>query len=77
MIFPISILYRVTPGLVLNVLVIGFLTILAVLAAIGEFVIRNFVQLQNAPAFIIRKIYEKNLKNKLFIKSDSILILNI
>jgi glycosyltransferase involved in cell wall biosynthesis len=62
MIFPISILPMVTPGLLLNVLVIGFLTILAVLAAIGEFAIRNFIQLQNAPAFIIREIYEKRFE---------------
>jgi len=64
MIFPISILPGVTPGLLLNVFVIGFLTILAVLAAIGEFVIRNFIKLQNAPAFIIREIYKRTQKEK-------------
>jgi undecaprenyl-phosphate 4-deoxy-4-formamido-L-arabinose transferase len=62
MIFPISILPIVTPGLLLNVIVIGFLAILAELAAIGEFVIRNFVKLQNSPAFIIREIYERRLE---------------
>jgi undecaprenyl-phosphate 4-deoxy-4-formamido-L-arabinose transferase len=62
MIFPISILPIVTPGLLLNVIVIGFLAILAALAAIGEFVIRNFVKLQNSPAFIIREIYERRLE---------------
>jgi hypothetical protein len=62
MIFPISILPKVTPGLLLNVLVIGFLAIFAVLAAIGEFTIRNFIQLQNSPAFIIREIYKRRLE---------------
>jgi hypothetical protein len=58
--FPIVILDRVTTGLILNVLVIGFLAIFAVLAAIGEFTIRNFIKVQKNPAFIIRKIYKRN-----------------
>jgi hypothetical protein len=62
MIFPISILPIVTPGLVLNVLVIGFLSIFAVLAAVGEFTIRSFVKMQNNPAFIIREIHERRLE---------------
>jgi glycosyltransferase involved in cell wall biosynthesis len=62
MIFPISILPMVTTGLLLNVIVIGLLAILAVLSAIGEFVIRNFIKMQNAPAFIIRKIYEERFE---------------
>lgn len=61
-IFPISLLPIVTPGLILNVVVIGFLFTFAILAAIGEFSIRNFVKLQNAPAFIIREIYERRLE---------------
>jgi len=64
MIFPVSILPRVTSGLILNVVVIGFLSTLAVLAAIGEFAIRNFIKLQNAPAFIIREIYERTQEEK-------------
>jgi undecaprenyl-phosphate 4-deoxy-4-formamido-L-arabinose transferase len=60
LIIPISILPKVTTGLILNVLAIGFLTIIAILAAIGEFVIRNFIKLQNSPAFIIREIYKRN-----------------
>jgi hypothetical protein len=58
--FPISLLPRVTTGLLLNVLVIGFLVIISVLAAIGEFTIRNFVKTQSTPAFIIREIYKRN-----------------
>lgn len=59
MFFPIIILPIVTTGLLLNVLVIGFLTIIAVLAAIGEFTIRNFIKVQKVPAFIIKEIYKK------------------
>jgi hypothetical protein len=62
MIFPISILPMVTSGLLLNVLVIGFLSIFAVLAAIGEFTIRSFVKMQNNPAFIIKEIYKRRLE---------------
>jgi glycosyltransferase involved in cell wall biosynthesis len=49
-----SILTTVTNGLILNALVVGFLAVLAVLAVIGEFVIRNFSVLQRRPAFVIR-----------------------
>ena len=63
-VFPISILPSVTTGLILNVLIIGFLSTFAILAAIGEFVIRNFIQLQNAPSFIIREIYERSQEEK-------------
>ena len=62
--FPIQILPQVTSGLILNVLIIGFLGIISVLSAIGEFTIRNFIKLQNAPAFIVREIYERSLKDK-------------
>jgi hypothetical protein len=59
LIFPISLLPIVTTGLILNVLIIGFLSIFVVLAAIGEFVIRNFIKLQKGPAFIIKEIYKR------------------
>jgi undecaprenyl-phosphate 4-deoxy-4-formamido-L-arabinose transferase len=62
MIFPVSILPRVTSGLILNVVVIGFLSTFAILAAIGEFAIRNFIKLQSAPAFVIRAISERRLE---------------
>lgn len=61
-IFPISILPVVTPGLILNVLVIGFLAIFGILAAIGEFSIRNFIKLQRSPAFIIREMCQRRLE---------------
>lgn len=52
---PFSILRTVTNGLILNFLALGFLVVLAVLAAIGEFVIRNFSVLQRRPTFVIRE----------------------
>ena len=58
-IFPIQILPKITTGIILNVLVAGILLVVSVLAVIGEFVIRNFIKLQNAPAFIIKEIYRK------------------
>ena len=58
--YPIKLLPIVTTGLLLNVVFIGFLAIIAVLAAIGEFVIRSFIKLHNAPAFIIRQINKRN-----------------
>lgn len=57
----ISILPRITNGLILNVLVVNLLSILAVLSATGEFAIRNFLMLQKKPVFIIREIHERRL----------------
>ncbi len=51
-----SVLKRVTTGLILNMMVVGFLTVLAVLSMIGEFVVRNFGMLQRRPTFAIRTI---------------------
>ncbi len=58
---PITILPKVTNGLLLNALVIGVLSILSVLAATGEFVIRNFIIGQKTPAFIVRTIRTKEI----------------
>ena len=49
-------LIEVTPGLILNVVVVGILATLGVLAAVGEFVIRNFMTLQRKPGFLVREI---------------------
>ena len=59
---PVKILPRVTSGLLLNIIIIGFLIVVSVLAAIGEFTIRNFIKIQNNPAFIIREIYKRDFK---------------
>lgn len=53
---PFSILPQITSGLILNVLLFHLLLTLAVLAVIGEYVIRNFASSQNYPAYIIREI---------------------
>ena len=57
--FQLSILPRVTMGLLLNVIVFGLLITLAVLAVLGEFVIRNFTLLQRRPAFIVRTLRQR------------------
>lgn len=53
---PFKIVPRVTEGLVLNVGVMCFFILLAVLCGVGEFVIRNFVAHQRRPAYIIRNL---------------------
>lgn len=60
--FPISILPRATNGLILNVIVITSLTILSVLAVIGEFVVRSFVSSQKKPAFIVRDVLRREVE---------------
>lgn len=50
-----SLLSEVTPGLLLNAIVIGTLIILGILSLIGEFVIRNFGVLKQDPQYIIRE----------------------
>ncbi len=52
----IRILPRVTSGLLLNVVVMGLLITVGVLAIVGEFVIRNFLLLQRKPAFAVRTL---------------------
>jgi len=54
-------LIAVTPGLILNGVVVGTLIIVAVLAGIGEFVIRNFITLQRRPAFVVRTILRRDV----------------
>ena len=65
MFFPIRLMPIVTTGMLLNVLVIGFLSIFAVLAAVGEFTIRNFIKLQYVPTYIIREIYERKEEKRI------------
>jgi glycosyltransferase involved in cell wall biosynthesis len=54
-VFDFSVLPRVTPGLLLNAMVVSLLVTLGVLSMVGEFVIRNFLLLQRKPAFIVRR----------------------
>ena len=56
---PISVLPEITPGILLNALVLNLLILLAVLSGIGEYVIRNFLALQRYPAYVIREIHQK------------------
>ena len=56
----ISILPRVTSGLILNALTLGLLAVLGVVAVVGEFVIRNFIELQGRPAFVVRSMRRRD-----------------
>lgn len=56
---PISILPEVTTGVILNAIAFSLLVVLSVLAAIGEYVMRNFVMTQRYPGYIIREIHRK------------------
>ena len=53
---PFSIMPEVTPGMLLNALALNLLILLAILATIGEYVIRNFTTLQRHPASIEREV---------------------
>lgn len=57
--FPGSILKATSNGLILNAVAISFLSTLAVLSLIGEFVIRIFSSSQKKPAYIIRTIHRR------------------
>ena len=59
---PFSILKEITPGLILNVLLFHLVITVGVLAAVGEYVIRNFTSLQRYPAYIIREKHQKPLR---------------
>jgi len=54
-----SLLPEVTPGLILNALIVNLLVTLGVLSAIGEYVMRNFLVLQRYPAYVIRELHQK------------------
>ena len=56
---PIQILPVVTTGILLNAIAISLLIVLSVLAAIGEYVMRNFLMAQRYPGYVIREIYQK------------------
>lgn len=57
---PISILPEVTPGMILNAVAVGFLLVLSVLAAIGEYVMRNFLMTQRYPGYVVRELHRKD-----------------
>lgn len=59
-VFDFSILSEVTPGLLLNAVIITSLVIISILCFIGEYVIRNFVYLQKYPAYVIRELFQKH-----------------
>lgn len=58
-IFPFSILKEVTNGLILNAIFLSILVSLSVLTAIGEYVIRNYIVLQQYPHYIVKQIMQR------------------
>ncbi|MBW2416626.1 MAG: glycosyltransferase family 2 protein [Deltaproteobacteria bacterium] len=59
---PINVLPEVTSGMILNAIAFGLLVTLAVLSAVGEYVMRSFLMAQKYPAYVIREIHEKPLE---------------
>ena len=57
---PFSVLPAVTPGLILNAVALHLLVSLAVLSAIGEYVIRSFVALRRDPIYVIRELLRRD-----------------
>ena len=57
---PFSVLPAVTPGLILNAVALHLLVSLAVLSAIGEYVIRSFVALRRDPIYVIRELIRRD-----------------
>ncbi|MBW8017468.1 MAG: glycosyltransferase family 2 protein [Planctomycetes bacterium] len=57
---PFSVLREVTPGLILNMILVQLLLTMGVLSAIGEYVFRNFSSLQKYPIYIVRTLLRKS-----------------
>jgi len=60
--FNFQIMSEVTPGLILNVLILSLLVIMAILSVIGEFAIRSFLALYRIPAFVVREKWKRENK---------------
>ncbi len=57
--FPFSILGDITNGFLLNALIVGLFILIAILCAIGEFVIRSFLVLQRDPIYIVKEMLKR------------------
>jgi glycosyltransferase involved in cell wall biosynthesis len=55
---PVTVLPEVTTGMILNAVALSLLVTLAVLSAIGEYVMRNFLMTQKYPAYVVREIHQ-------------------
>jgi hypothetical protein len=70
-VMPFSLLPSVTTGMILNALVVSTFIVVAILSAIGEFVIRNFGYLQLRPAYIIRRMQLREFMDEGRLESPS------
>jgi glycosyltransferase involved in cell wall biosynthesis len=55
---PVTVLPEVTTGMILNAVALSLLVTLAVLSAIGEYVMRSFLMTQKYPAYVVREIHQ-------------------
>ena len=55
---PLTVLPEVTSGMILNAIAFGLLITLAVLSAIGEYVMRSFLMAQKYPAYVVREMHQ-------------------
>jgi undecaprenyl-phosphate 4-deoxy-4-formamido-L-arabinose transferase len=58
-VLPFSILPEIEPGLILYTILLHLLITIAILALIGEYVIRNYISLRKYPIYIIRDIFKR------------------
>jgi glycosyltransferase involved in cell wall biosynthesis len=54
-----SILPKVTPGMILNILIFHLLLMLSTLSVIGEYVIRTFLSIQKYPLYVVRELHQQ------------------
>lgn len=55
---PVTVLPEVTQGMILNAIALSLLVTLAVLSAVGEYVMRSFLMAQKYPAYVVREIHQ-------------------
>ncbi|MBI2433716.1 MAG: hypothetical protein HYV26_12690, partial [Candidatus Hydrogenedentes bacterium] len=58
-VMPFRVLSEISNGLLLNFLMFSLLFTLAVLSAVGEFLVRSYNLLQKHPAYIVRELLRK------------------
>ncbi len=59
--YDFTVLPEIPPGLILGTSISSFMATLAVLALIGEFAIRNYINSQRKPVFIVRSMRRRNV----------------
>jgi glycosyltransferase involved in cell wall biosynthesis len=55
-----SLIGTITPGLILNVIILHLLIVISVLALVGEYVIRSFMRQRRYPNYVIRHLIRRD-----------------